>query len=94
MRSFANGSVTASATSMQLLANTMKKREVTRYPRHTREATGKLIFWVRRVYAMADRIDLLAGWDGPPRRARGKLSKRTTRIREWFLKGNGSRVIR
>ncbi len=30
---------------------------------------------------MVSWISFLAGWDGPPRRARGKLSKRTARIR-------------
>jgi hypothetical protein len=41
---YAGVPVTASATSMRSVANTMKKREVTGAPRHTREATGKLIF--------------------------------------------------
>ena len=36
---------------------------------------------VRRGSAMVSWISFLAGWDGPPRRARGKLSKRTARIR-------------
>ena len=49
--------------------------------RRTREATGKLIVEVRRVAAMANRIGFLEGWVGPPRRARGKLSKRIARIR-------------
>ena len=34
-----------------------------------------------QVYAMANWISFLARWGGPPRRARGKLSKRMTRIR-------------
>ena len=44
-------------------------------------SNGQTDFWVRRGSAMANRIGFLAGWDGPPRRARGKLSKRITRIR-------------